>query len=271
MFELKSKILRLLKEDEEFRYAVAGLIGLEEILKRLEEHDRKFNEIMTRLKEHDKKFNEIMIRLSEHDRKFNEILKRLDEHSHRLEEHDKKFNEIMTRLSEHDRKFNEILKRLDEHSRRLEEHDRKFNEIMVEIRDMRKEIREIRAYMERTSLTLEEEAWEVLSSKLRKIGIDIKLSRLILPDLEINIYGTKNDLCIIGEASIRTGIGMIEYIDEKIEEIKRKYPEYLRKKIIKVIYTMWTTEDAIEEAKKRKIWLIRTLKELTTPIIQSID
>jgi pheromone shutdown protein TraB len=32
---LKSRILRMLKEDEEFRYAVAGLLGLEEILKRL--------------------------------------------------------------------------------------------------------------------------------------------------------------------------------------------------------------------------------------------
>ena len=33
---LKSRMLRLLKEDEEFRYAVAGLLGLEEILKRLD-------------------------------------------------------------------------------------------------------------------------------------------------------------------------------------------------------------------------------------------
>ena len=214
MSELKSKILRLLKEDEEFRYAVAGLIGLEEILKRLEKHDRKFNEIITRLNEHDKKFIEIMNRLSEH--------------------------------------------------------DKKFNEIITEIRDIRKELREIRAYMERTSLTLEEEAREVLSSKLRKIGIDIKLSRLILPDLEINIYGIKDDLCVIGEASIRTGVGIIKSIDEKIEELKRKYPEYLRKRVLKVIYTMWTTEDAIKEAKKRKIWLIRTLEELTTPTIQSI-
>jgi hypothetical protein len=37
--ELKSRILRLLREDEEFRYAVAGLIGLEEILKRLDRHE----------------------------------------------------------------------------------------------------------------------------------------------------------------------------------------------------------------------------------------
>ena len=36
---LKSRILKMLKEDEESRYAVAGLIGLEEILKRLDKHD----------------------------------------------------------------------------------------------------------------------------------------------------------------------------------------------------------------------------------------
>ena len=36
--ELKSRMLKLLKEDEEFRYAVAGLIGLDEILKRLDRH-----------------------------------------------------------------------------------------------------------------------------------------------------------------------------------------------------------------------------------------
>ena len=37
--ELKSRILKLLREDEEFRYAVAGLLGLEEILKRLDRHE----------------------------------------------------------------------------------------------------------------------------------------------------------------------------------------------------------------------------------------
>ena len=36
--EVKREILRMLREDEEFRYAVAGLIGLEEILKRMDRH-----------------------------------------------------------------------------------------------------------------------------------------------------------------------------------------------------------------------------------------
>ena len=54
MGSLKSEIWRLLKEDEEFRYAVAGLIGLEEILKRLDSHEAqlvKLREDMNKLRE----------------------------------------------------------------------------------------------------------------------------------------------------------------------------------------------------------------------------
>ncbi|MEM1646640.1 MAG: hypothetical protein QXL96_12475 [Ignisphaera sp.] len=35
---LKKNFLHLLEEDEEFRYTVAGLIGLDEILKKLDRH-----------------------------------------------------------------------------------------------------------------------------------------------------------------------------------------------------------------------------------------
>ncbi|MCS7117350.1 MAG: DUF3782 domain-containing protein [Thaumarchaeota archaeon] len=39
--ELKKELLRLLKEDEEFRYAVVGLLGLEEILRRFDRHEEE--------------------------------------------------------------------------------------------------------------------------------------------------------------------------------------------------------------------------------------
>jgi hypothetical protein len=67
---LKSRILRMLKEDEEFRYAVAGLLGLEEILKRLDRHEdevrriwqeiEKLREDMNRLREDMMKGFELM-------------------------------------------------------------------------------------------------------------------------------------------------------------------------------------------------------------------
>jgi len=244
--ELKEKILDLLERDREFRYAVAGLIGLDEILKRLDQHDRKFNEILVVLKEH-------TARLDEHDRKFNEILTRLSEH-------DTKFNEMLSRLGEHDRKFNEIIARLDEH-------DRKFNSIIAEIKDIRKELVGVKSYIERLSLSLEEEAWEVITSRLRRMGVDVKLTRLILPELEINIYGAAGDLCVVGEASTRVGVGVVRSLDEKLTELGRRYPECLRRRVLKVVYTIWATEDAVEEAKKRNIWLLKALEDLTPPTI----
>jgi hypothetical protein len=55
--ELKSRMLRLLREDEEFRYAVAGLLGLEEILKRLDRHEAE----LVRLREDLNKLREDMV------------------------------------------------------------------------------------------------------------------------------------------------------------------------------------------------------------------
>jgi hypothetical protein len=63
--DLKSRILKLLREDEEFRYAVAGLIGLEEILKRLDRHEAeliKLREDMNRLIEDMNRLREDMNR-----------------------------------------------------------------------------------------------------------------------------------------------------------------------------------------------------------------
>ena len=77
--ELKHKILELLRRDEEFRYAVAGLLGLEEILRRLGEHDRKFNEILSVLKSHGEMLKIHGERLQEHDRKFNEVITEIRE------------------------------------------------------------------------------------------------------------------------------------------------------------------------------------------------
>lgn len=43
--ELKAKVFALLREDEEFRYAVAGMLGLEEILCRLDRHEEEIVEL----------------------------------------------------------------------------------------------------------------------------------------------------------------------------------------------------------------------------------
>ena len=121
--QLKATLLKLLKEDEEFRYAVAGLIGLEEILRRLDRHEEELVKIweeLARLREdmnkrfehYDQLFAEVFKRFEKYDQLFAEILKK-------LEQHDQLFAEILKRLDRHEELFAEVFKRLGRHEEEL--------------------------------------------------------------------------------------------------------------------------------------------------------
>jgi hypothetical protein len=78
---LKSRILRMLKEDKEFRYAVTGLIGLEEILKRLDRHEDEVRRIwqeIEKLREDMNKLRDDMMKMFEkHEERFARIKQEL--------------------------------------------------------------------------------------------------------------------------------------------------------------------------------------------------
>ena len=76
----RKRFLRALEEDAEFRYAVAGKLGLLEILKRLDRIEEELRKLWVKSLEHDKRFEEINKRfeviekkLLEHDERFNQI------------------------------------------------------------------------------------------------------------------------------------------------------------------------------------------------------
>jgi hypothetical protein len=98
---LKSRILRLLKEDEEFRYAVAGLLGLEEILKRLDRNEQELvrlrEDMLKGFERHDaeiSKLREDMVKgFERHDRE----IQRLTEEMNKLREDMTKGFELVNR------------------------------------------------------------------------------------------------------------------------------------------------------------------------------
>jgi chromosome segregation ATPase len=309
--KLKDDILRLLKEDEEFRYAVVGLLGLQRLeeaiarlidiqvnmearLKNVEEAVAKLSEDIlsklvdnvTRLADNviklaDRvamlvdtissmesrlaKVEEAVVRLADIQARQEERLSKTEERLAKVEDRLSKVEEAWIRSEERLAKVEERLVRVEE---RLEEHDKKFNAILAELRDLKskhdKRLSNIEAYMERTSLTLEEEAREVIAYRLRDKGIAImNISSLILEDIEIDIYATDTNLCLIGEASTRVSAKLIEEVDKDIDKLCRKYPNYLKDKVIKVVYGMQVLPDAVDEARKRGIWLVTANKEIT--------
>jgi len=204
--KLKHEILNLLKEDLEFRYAVAGLIGLEEILKRLD------------------KYGEILIKHTE------EIIK--------LREDFKELREEQIKLRED---FNRMFKAFDNRMNRIER------------------------TLEKLTLDIEDEAKEVIEGRLSKMGFDIKLERLELPDLELNLYGTNGNLCVIGEATVRLGLKEVEKLVKAVDKLIKERPDLLRPKKILALYTSLATEVALKEAEKEGIWVLKATKDLTKP------
>jgi len=112
---LKRQILKLLEEDEEFRLAVAGLLGLREILEELRKLREDFN---TLIKEQAKRWEENERRWLENEKKWEELFKRLEERWHenekRWEENERKWQENFRRWEEADKKFKWIMAALGE-------------------------------------------------------------------------------------------------------------------------------------------------------------
>ncbi|UNQ73167.1 hypothetical protein [Infirmifilum sp. NZ] len=223
LVELKSRVLKLLREDEEFRYAVAGLIGLDEVLKRLDRHEEE----LVKLREDINRLREDMI----------EGFKRHDEEMARLRED-----------------FNRALQAID---KRFEVMDRRL---------MR-----VERTLEKLTVDVEDEARSIIRYRLREeLGLDIELGSLVLPDLEIDIFGVADDLCVIGEATVRGGVSVLDKLLEKAEVLRSRYPDKLRPKTIMVIYVSLALPELVDEARKRGVWLLKATGDYYKPDLTTL-
>jgi len=294
---LKREFLELLDKDLEFRYAVAGYLGLSEILKRLDtlaEEQIKLRREQTRLTEEQAKtWNEIVKLREEQAKMWESIIKiweeikALREEQVRLrEEQTKIWNEIKMLREEQNKLREDIISEFRHHKEVLERHAqeitklredmiigfRRHDEELTKLReDLNKMYRQIDTRLSRVERTLEkitadieDEARIVVRHRLKDMGYEVEVSALTLPELEINLYGILNDLCIIGEASVRASSSIIDEINQKIELLREKYPEKLRPKIIKVVYASLALPDLIERAKKESIWVLKATSDIVS-------
>ncbi|MEM2530414.1 MAG: hypothetical protein QXL32_04755, partial [Candidatus Bathyarchaeia archaeon] len=163
----------------------------------------------------------------------------------------------LVRLREETGRIWEEIARLREDMNRLrEDMIAGFRRHDEEMARMRRDIRDLKVTMERMVLSEEEEAREVLGHRLKALGIHRALKRLEPPGLEIDLYGTSDGICLIGEAAVRAGAGLVEELDAKAELLARRHPELLRPNLIKAIYTIIATPEAIEEANRRGVWVL---------------
>ena len=315
--QLREELLKLLEEDREFRYAVAGLLGFREILERLERHQAELEKLWSELKKlredmnrgferrdeelarlrrdmfegfkrHDEEFEKIwreIERLREdmnkgfarHDEELAKLREDFNRHAaesnrrfESLEAELKKLREDMYRgFKRHDEelaKLREDMKRgFERHDEELERLREDFNRMLSIIGRIEGRLTRVERTLEKLTLDIEEEAREVVRHRLREMGVDAKLERLELPGLELDIYGASGDLCILGEATVRLGKRGVEELARKVEALSRMRPDLLRPRTIVLAYTSLATREAVEEAERRGIWILKATGDVTKP------
>jgi hypothetical protein len=234
MGSLKREFLDLLEKDLEFRYAVAGYLGLSEVLKRLD----TIAEEQKNLRMEQVSLREEQVKLREEQTKIWMEIASIREEQKSLREEQIKLREEQIKLRED---FNRAFKSLNLRLSRVER------------------------TLEKLTIDVEDEAKSFLKHRLRELGISVELTSLILPDLELNIYGVSGEVCVIGEATVRAGVSILEDLMGKFEKLKKMYPDRLRRRIILVIYASLPTAELIEEAKKRGVWLLKATEEFHRP------
>jgi len=263
--ELKRQFMELLERDVEFRYAVAGYLGLSEIIKRLDEHDRKFNEILAEIKA----LREDQKRLWENQNKLWENQNRLWEEIKALREGQSKLWEEIKNLREGQNKIWEEVKSLREGQSKLWEEVKSLREGQNKLWGEVRGLREVYVRLEGRVTGLE----KAVSTLARTIGVTLndfvasfveEMLRLSgIPEEKINVsanvriaYGeTIREVDIFNSDPVV--VGQVTTYISSIEEAKNELNKLLEdvrfvEKITgrKVFMAILAVENAPEEVAK---------------------
>ncbi|MEM0311286.1 MAG: DUF3782 domain-containing protein [Ignisphaera sp.] len=187
----KQELLKLLKEDEEFRYAIAGLLGFGEVLKRLDRHEEELKKLredfLMFVKEQEKRWEE-------NNRRWEEAYKRFEAIENELRALREDFNRFVE-LEE--RRWEETYKRFEAIEKTLQFHGEKIAELAKIVGELKVALgsigRRLGRDLEKTILSLYKDAIE-------RFGIDVeKIEKISFRDydgkylqkgakLEIDIY-----------------------------------------------------------------------------------
>ena len=270
--EEKKRFLKSLDEDKEFRYAVAGYLGIGEILKRLDSLEESMVKLWEEVKSLREDFNTSKSDVSTLKSDVGMLksdVSILKEDVSTLKSDVSTLKSDVSVLKSDVSTLKSDISTLKSDVSMLKSD---MSTLKKDVSTLKKDVGDIRTTLDRLTLTVEDEARSVIKHRIKRdLNIDIELDRVFIDEREVNIYGAVNDICVIGEATVRLGTKLIDELLDKIDLIKHERPDLLRKKIIKVIYTDYAVPDAVESARNRKVWILRRKKDLTPMVIEEVS
>lgn len=256
---LRDEFIRLLEEDKEFRYTVAGYLGLSEILRRLD----RLEENQTRLWEEVKGLREGQERLWDSHTKLWEEVKSLREGQEKLWEEVKSLHVGQEKLWEEVKSLREGQEKLWDSHTKLWEEVRGLKLAVVGLeRGVGELARQVGALSDVVGFGLEDIAKVVVPGWLyRHEGIEVgelgrRFFRVDGEEVEANLYGEGfrdgKKVVVIGEAKARIYRREVEEFVMVLEKVEKLVAD----EVYRFMFGYLIHPSAEEEGKKRGITLI---------------
>jgi len=209
LVELKQEFLKLLKEDEEFRLAIAGLLGYSEILKRLDRHEEEMRRIWESI---EKLRQDFLIFIKEQERRWEENNKRWEENNRRWEESNKRWEENWRRWEENVKRWEENSRRWKEAYKRFEAIERRLSRVELSLGAL-------------TEVTLTRYVWEDLKEEIRFKGEEVitRLRSVIVDGFEVDMIVETNKNVYVVEVKVKPTIDDLRDLMKKVEVVRRRY------------------------------------------------
>ncbi len=77
-----------------------------------------------------------------------------------------------------------------------------FNKMLTLINRMNARFSRVERTPEKLTIDVEDEAKSFLKNRLMEMGVNVNLTSLVLPELELDIYSVSDDVCVIGEVAL---------------------------------------------------------------------
>ncbi|MEM2797466.1 MAG: DUF3782 domain-containing protein [Ignisphaera sp.] len=261
--ELKHEVLRLLKEDEEFRYAIAGLIGLSTVIDELKslkeiiiEHIKAIRELQKTVAEHGKAIRELQEAIARQGEAIKELQKTVAEHG-------KAIRELQEAIARQGEAIKELQKTVAEHGKAIRELQEAIARQGEAIKELQEEMIRLRASVyaigNRYGVVTEEAFRSAISYLVGDLLKGYRVERWVYYDNRGIVYGVSSlievDVLIRDKEHV-----LVEYkahVDRgdisEFERVAKLYEEVVGIKPKKLVVGASVTERAIELARSLEI------------------
>ena len=171
-------MLRLLREDEEFRLAVMGLLGYSDVKSSVDRLVEAVNELTKAVKAHEERLTRVEDGLTRLENAVEELTKAIKSHDERLTRLENAVEELTKAVRSHEERLTRLESAVEELTKAIKAHEDRLTRVEDRLTRLENAVEELTKAVKEQSRAIEELAKIVKSHEERLAGVEERLARL---------------------------------------------------------------------------------------------